>query len=215
MKKLVIPICLTAMIGFGVSCGGGGSSDTANSDSAKTGQNGTANTTTATTTDTNRNNNESADTNKITINTNNNPDGDFILDAANGGLMEVQLGTTASTAATSPAVKEFGRMMVDDHTKANSELTAITSKKGITLPAAPIGKNKDHINDLTSKQGADFDKAYVSMMVDDHKEDVSKFQHEAKNGKDPDIKAFAAKTLPVLQKHLSSIQAIQKSMKKG
>lgn len=210
MKKLVIPFCLTALIAFGAGCGGN-SSDTANGDNTKTGQNGTANTTTA---DTNRNNNASADTNKISANTNNNPDGTFILDAASGGLMEVELGRTASTTATSPQVKEFGRMMVTDHTKANTELKAITAKKNITLPAAPTGKNRDHMNDLMAKKGADFDKAYVNMMVDDHKEDISKFQDEAKNGKDPDIKAFASKTLPVLQKHLASIQTIQKGMKK-
>ena len=203
MKKLAIPFCLAAFLALGA-CNSNEGTDT-NSDSTGT---------TATTTDTNRNNNASNDTNAISANTNNAPDGDFILEAANGGLMEVELGRYASTNAASARVKEFGRMMVTDHTKANTELKTIASKKNVTLPAAPTGKHQTHISDLTAKKGADFDKAYVAMMVDDHKEDVSKFQEEAKNGKDPDVKAFASKTLPVLQKHLKSIQAIQAGMKK-
>ena len=204
MKNLAIPFCLAASLTMGACNSNQGSSDT----------NGDSTGTTATTTDTNRNNNASNDTSAISANTNNAPDGDFILEAASGGLMEVELGRYASTNAASARVKEFGRMMVTDHTKANTKLKAIAGKKNVTLPAAPTGKHQTHISDLTAKKGADFDKDYVAMMVDDHKEDVSKFQEEAKNGKDPDVKAFASSTLPVLQKHLKSIQAIQAGMKK-
>ena len=201
MKKLAMPFCLAAFLTMGA-CNSNSESDT-NSDS-----------TTATTTDTSGNNNTGSDTSAVSANTSNAPDGDFILEAASGGLMEVELGRYASTNAASARVKEFGRMMVTDHTKANTKLKAIAGKKNVTLPAAPTGKHQTHISDLTAKKGADFDKAYVAMMVDDHKEDVSKFQDEAKNGKDPDVKAFASSTLPVLQKHLKSIQAIQAGMKK-
>jgi putative membrane protein len=203
MKKLAIPVCLAAFLALG-GCNSNQGSDT----------NGDSTGTTATTTDTNTNSNASNDSNAMSANTSNAPDGDFILEAASGGLMEVELGRYASTNAASARVKEFGRMMVTDHTKANTQLKAIAGKKNVTLPAAPTGKHQTHISDLTAKKGADFDKSYVAMMVDDHKEDVSKFQEEAKNGKDPDVKAFASATLPVLQKHLKSIQAIQAGMKK-
>jgi putative membrane protein len=203
MKKLAIPVCLAAFLALG-GCNSNQGSDT----------NGDSTGTTATTTDTNTNSNASNDSNAMSANTSNAPDGDFILEAASGGLMEVELGRYASTNAASARVKEFGRMMVTDHTKANTQLKAIAGKKNVTLPAAPTGKHQTHISDLTAKKGADFDKSYVAMMVDDHKEDVSKFQEEAKNGKDPDVKAFASATLPILQKHLKSIQAIQAGMKK-
>ena len=203
MKKLAIPFCLAAFLTLG-GCNSNQGSDA----------NGESTGTTATTTDTNSNNNASNDSNAVSANTSNAPDGEFILEAASGGLMEVELGRYASTNAASARVKEFGRMMVTDHTKANTQLKAIAGKKNVTLPAAPTGKHQTHISDLTAKKGADFDKSYVAMMVDDHKEDVSKFQEEAKNGKDPDVKAFASATLPVLQKHLKSIQAIQAGMKK-
>lgn len=210
MKKLLIPACLAAFLTLGTSCGNSGGSDN-NGDSTGTDMNNGAATTA---TDTTANTNANADTSSMASTTNNAADGDFISDAASGGMMEVQLGKTAETNAASSKVKDFGRMMVTDHSKANDELKSIVSKKGITLPAAPLEKQQNHINDLQSKTGADFDKAYVDMMVDDHKEDIDKFQDEAKNGKDPDIKAFASKTLPVLQKHLRSIQAIQAGMKK-
>ncbi|CAA9508044.1 MAG: hypothetical protein AVDCRST_MAG96-2317 [uncultured Segetibacter sp.] len=214
MKKLVFPLCLAAFLTL-EACNSNQGSDNASSDTtATTTETSTTNSTTATTVDTNRNNNASNDTNAISSNTNGAADGDFMIEAASGGMMEVELGKTASANATSAKVKEFGRMMVTDHTKANTELKAIAGKKNVTLPAAPAGKHQTHIDELKAKNGADFDKAYVDMMVDDHKEDVSKFQDEAKNGKDPDVKAFASKTLPVLQKHLKSIQAIQEGMKK-
>ena len=105
-------------------------------------------------------------------------------------------------------------MMVTDHTKANTELKAVAAKKNITVAPTPAEKQQSHIDDLKTKKGADFDKAYVDMMVDDHKEDISKFEDEAKNGKDADVKAFASKTLPVLNKHLQHIQMVQSGMKK-
>jgi len=73
---------------------------------------------------------------------------------------------------------------------------------------------KQHVDDLSKKTGKDFDKAYMDMMVDDHKEDVDKFKNAAaQDVKDTAVKAFAAKSVPILQKHLDSAQAIQQSIK--
>ncbi len=205
MKKIVIPVSLAVFLALGTGCNSNQGSDSATSDSVTT---TTDNSTTATTTDTNSmGNTSSADISMA-------GDRDFIMDAASGGMMEVELGKMASTSAASAKVKEFGRMMVTDHTKANTELKSVAAKKNVTVPATPAEKHQNHINDMKAKKGADFDKDYVDMMVDDHKEDISKFEDESKNGKDPDVKAFATKTLPVLQKHLKSIQAIQDGMKK-
>lgn len=212
MKKVVIPVCLAAFLAFGTGCNSNQGSDST-SDSATT-----ETSTTATTTDTNADTNANANTNMSATNssadTGMTADRDFIMEAASGGLMEVELGRTASTAAASAKVKEFGRMMVTDHTKANTELKAIAAKKNITVPAMPAEKHQTHINELKEKKGAEFDQAYVDMMVNDHQEDIQNFTNEAQNGKDPDVKAFASKTLPVLQKHLKSIQTIQEGMKK-
>lgn len=210
MKKLLIPVCLAAFLTFGTSCNSNQNSDSAGADSVDAADNSTAN---STATDTNSNTNTMADASASSADTSMAADKDFIMEAASGGLMEVELGRTASTNAASQKVKDFGKMMVTDHSKANTELKAIAGKKNVTIPATPAEKHQSHINELKAKNGADFDKAYVDMMVDDHKEDINKFEEEAKNGKDPDVKAFASKTLPVLQKHLKSIQAIQDGMK--
>ncbi|MEJ7680231.1 MAG: DUF4142 domain-containing protein [Segetibacter sp.] len=214
MKKLMIPAGFAVILALGA-CGGNQGSDN-NSDSATTSESSTTNSTTAT--DTASNTNAGATTaagaNGASSDTSMSGDNGFISEAASGGLMEVELGKTASINAASAKVKEFGRMMVKDHTKANAELKAVAAKKSVTVPATPLEKHQMHITELKAKKGAEFDQAYVDMMVNDHQEDVSKFEDESKNGKDPAVKAFATKTLPVLQKHLASIKAIQDGMKK-
>jgi putative membrane protein len=138
---------------------------------------------------------------------------EFAMKAANGGMMEVELGRMAQEKGMSKDVKEFGAMMVADHSKANEELKTLATAKNITLPAT-IGEDmQKDVNDLAKLSGKEFDKKYVSMMVDDHKEDVDAFKKAAEdNSVDPDIKAFAAKTLPTLQQHLDRINAIDKMM---
>lgn len=140
-------------------------------------------------------------------------DSKFAVEAASGGMMEVQLGELAQQKASSQKVKDFGAMMVKDHTAANDELKALSLKKNITLPPAPGEDHMDHIKKLSEKSGKEFDKDYVDMMVKDHKDDIDKFEKCSKDAKDPELQAFATKTLPVLKKHLDAIQAIDKSMK--
>jgi len=141
-------------------------------------------------------------------------DAKFVTEAASGGMTEVILGKIAQEKSSNAKIKEFGAMMVTDHSKANDELTALAKSKNITIPTAPGADDQKMIDDLNKKTGADFDKAYVSMMVDDHKKDIGKFEDVQKNSKDADLKAFATKTLPVLKKHQDAINAIDKSIKK-
>jgi putative membrane protein len=136
----------------------------------------------------------------------------FVKDAAEGGMAEVEMGKLAASKAKDPEVKKFGQMMVTDHTAANNELKALAAKKNFQLPA-DAGSHKDDIDDLS--KSTNFDKDYVDAMVDDHETDVKMFQRFADNGSDPDLKAFAAKTLPTLQKHLDAIKAIQAKMNGG
>ena len=205
---MTIAACLGAFLAFGSGCGGNQGSDTTSTTDTKT----TDSSVTSGSATTDTTSNMSATT--ASKDTGMGGDQTFVLDAASGGLMEVDLGKMTATNASSAKVKEFGKMMVTDHTKANNELKAIAAKKNITVPPAPAAKEQANIDELKAKKGADFDQAYVDMMVTDHKEDISKFEDEAKNGKDPDVKAFASKTLPVLNKHLQHIQMIQSGMKK-
>ena len=132
----------------------------------------------------------------------------FAVNAANGGMMEVELGKIAEENASSPKVKAFGAMMVKDHSEAGNTLKGIASTLNIALPDSVSNDTKKEIDMLKMKKGKAFDKAYVSMMVDDHKKDIAEFRKCADNCSDTTIKAFAYNTLPVLEKHLDSIQAI-------
>ncbi|HKP81152.1 MAG TPA: DUF4142 domain-containing protein [Pyrinomonadaceae bacterium] len=138
----------------------------------------------------------------------NSKDRDFVMDAAMGGLMEVELGQLAAQKGTSEAVKQFGQRMVDDHGKANTELTSLATSKGITLPATIDDKHRQDVTKLSAMSGADFDRAYSKMMLKDHEKDVSEFEKESTKGADPDVKAFASKTLPTLQEHLTMARAL-------
>lgn len=138
-------------------------------------------------------------------------DSRFAVDAANGGMAEVQLGQVAQEKATDPKVKEFATMMVADHTKANEELKSLAGIKGITLPSAPSEEMQEAATDINAKTGKDFDKAYIDQMVKDHKKTVDLFEDGQKNVKDAELKAFIDKTLPVLKTHLDHAQTIEKS----
>jgi putative membrane protein len=136
------------------------------------------------------------------------PDQEFMMKAAQGGLAEVKMGNLAKQNGGSDAVKQFGDRMVTDHTQANDQLRKIAEQKGITLPSSPSSKDKRISKMLQSKQGADFDKAYIHDMVKDHEADVAEFRREAENGKDPVVKAWAQKTLPTLEQHLDSAKQV-------
>lgn len=137
----------------------------------------------------------------------------FAMKAANGGMLEVELGRLAQEKAQSQDVKDFGAMLVKDHTKASEELKTLATLKNITLPATLGEDEQKDVNDLTKLSGKEFDKKFVSMMVDDHKDDIDLFKKAAEDKEtDSEIKAFAAKTLPTLQKHLDAVTAIDKKI---
>ncbi len=135
-------------------------------------------------------------------------DRNFIMDAAMGGLEEVELGRVAAQQGMSAEVKQFGQRMVDDHSQANSELTSLASSKGITLPTELDQKHRSEVTKLSGMSGADFDREYTKMMVSDHRKDVSEFEKQSTRGTDADLKAFATKTLPTLQEHLRLAEAL-------
>jgi putative membrane protein len=135
-------------------------------------------------------------------------DANWAVEAANGGMTEVELGKLAQQRATTDRLKNFGEMMVSDHGKAGDKLKQIATTKNIILPAKLSDKSQKNLDDLNKKLGKDFDKAYINMMIDDHKKDIDKFKKGSIDLKDSDLKNFASETLPVIQMHLDSIQAI-------
>jgi putative membrane protein len=125
----------------------------------------------------------------------------FMMNAAKGGMMEVEWGKLAAQNAQNADVKKFGSRMVTDHSKANNELMALAKEEGVSLPAAkPAGKWKS-------------DKDYMDMMVKDHEKDLAEFQKQAKEGTDPDLRKFADNGAKMVQKHLSMAKETQGKLK--
>jgi putative membrane protein len=213
MKKnyLPLPICLFAALLL--SCNNS-SNTSSTTDSTTSANSSTANTGTT-----------AADTGKTTANTANTPttstastnmtlsksDSTFITKAAAGGMMEVELGNLAQQNAVNSRVKNFGQMMVSDHSKANDELKGLASSKGMTVSADLPADMKKHIDAMKKMTGKSFDTHYMSMMVNDHNKDIAEFEKASKNAKDGDLKNWATKTLPTLKTHLDSAKAISKS----
>ena len=140
-------------------------------------------------------------------------DKEFVNKAAIGGMAEVQMGNVALQKASNAAVKAFGQRMVTDHSKANDELKSLATTKGLALPTALDDEHQKALDHLNALSGAEFDKAYIDHMVEDHKKDVGEFQKAAQNAQDADLKAWAAKTLPTLQDHLKQAEGTQKGLK--
>ena len=136
-------------------------------------------------------------------------DSKFVLEAAEGGQMEVELGQLAQQKASSDAVKRFGQRMVTDHGKAGQELAQLAASKGVELSKQPSRKTQMEKDRLSKASGSAFDREYVKMMVKDHEQDVAAFKRESQQAQDPDLKAWAAKTLPTLEDHLKSIKQIE------
>jgi putative membrane protein len=136
-------------------------------------------------------------------------DKEFVMRAAQGGMTEVELGKVASEKASSSQVKDFGARMVKDHSQANDELKDLAQKKGIAISPKLDTRHQAQVERLSKLSGSAFDKAYVKNQVTAHEMTVKLFREEAQSGQDPDLKAFANKTLPTLEDHESSIKAIQ------
>ncbi len=141
------------------------------------------------------------------------PTSEFMTKVADVGMTEVKLGQMAQDKATSQRVKDFGAMMVKDHTAAGDELKNMARQKNVTLPETMSNDHQKKTDDLNKKTAKDFDKAYMKAMVDGHQSTVSDFEKASKNTKDADVKAWVDKTLPTLRMHLDSAKAIQKSLK--
>lgn len=126
----------------------------------------------------------------------------FVEEALADGMFEVQVGQLAASKATDPQVKAFGEQLVKDHTAANQELQQIASKHQVDMPKELPRKQRNKLQDLQKKSGAEFDREFVKEVgLDAHEDDVKKFQKASKDVKAPDLKAWVDKTLPTLQEH--------------
>jgi len=139
----------------------------------------------------------------------------FVRMAASSGMAEVELGKIATQRGASAAVKKYGEHMVMDHSKANKELLALVKGKGMQIPMAMDVKHKAAVDKLAALNGPAFDRAYAQQMVMDHQEAVKLFDSASTKCQDGGLRAFAMKTLPTLQEHLTEAKKLASSVGGG
>jgi putative membrane protein len=137
-------------------------------------------------------------------------DTNFILAAAQGGMTEVKLGELAATNGMRADVKEFGQMMVKDHTAINDDLKALAVQKGVTLPDSLDAKHQGMVDKMAALTGSEFDDAYIKGMIKAHQKDDKAFKAESAATQDADIKNFLDKSIPVVEAHLQHVTALKK-----
>lgn len=138
----------------------------------------------------------------------------FITDMAEACLIEIKIGNIAKQKGSDKRVKNFGAMMVKDLTKGRLQLDSLARLKKIQLPDSISPNNEVPIDQLSQKKGKDFDRAYLEKMSSDYRNAIAQFQHTARYGYDPQIKAFASRHLMTVQRHLDLIDAIHSTIGK-
>jgi len=141
---------------------------------------------------------------------NNSPAHHFLTEAAQGSVAEVTLGKMAAEKGENAAVKDFGNRMVRDHSKAIEEAKVLATTAGVPLPTEMSEEAKALQQRLNNLAGAEFDRAYMDEMVNDHKKDIAAFEKQAEDGQNAQVKEWAKKMLPTLKEHLSLAQSAEK-----
>ncbi|HEX7362354.1 MAG TPA: DUF4142 domain-containing protein [Bryobacteraceae bacterium] len=138
-------------------------------------------------------------------------DEEFAKKAAEGGMTEIAMGKLAAQKGSTPAVKQFGEKLVNDHTKAGDQLKQAATKANVNLPSSLNKKHQKEVNKLAALSGEKFDKAFIKRAVKDHKNDIEEFKAEVEGGSNPAVRQFASNNLPVLQEHLNIAESLKKS----
>ncbi|ALA59258.1 DUF4142 domain-containing protein [Nitrospira moscoviensis] len=132
----------------------------------------------------------------------------FLMKAAQSQQGEIELGKMAKERAASDQVKQFGQRMIEDHTKANQQVTQLAKQEGVELPEGMTAMQKEKAQKFSQLSGKEFDKAYIRYMTKDHRQDVIEFEQSAKEIKDQDVQQWAQQTLPKLKEHLEIAKTI-------
>ncbi len=142
-------------------------------------------------------------------------DRNFLMKAAEGGMMEVQLAQLAQKQAANDQVKQYAQKLEQDHSAANKQLMDIAQRRGVNVPSTLKPEDQQTIDRLSKLSGAEFDREYIRHMVKDHRKDVKEFDKESQKAMDTDVKTFAANTLPTLKDHLSKAEEIDRTTNTG
>ncbi len=135
----------------------------------------------------------------------------FVKDAALGDMTELEVDKLAQQKASSDAVRQFAKKMLDDRSRANDELKQAAEKSSIEVPDSLDSRHRDKVDKLAKLSGSEFDRAYIKEQLKDQKADVREFQREADSGADANIRNFASQALSAVQQRLEAVKELNKS----
>lgn len=141
-------------------------------------------------------------------------DREFLTKAVTCGHAEVKFSELADKQAENPKVKEFAATMVREHTDANKKLAEHARNQKVAVAAGFERDKRDIYDNLARLNGADFDKAYMKQMVEDHENAVKMLENQSKIAQDPELKKYAEEMLPKIQAHLKQAKEIQEAIGK-
>jgi putative membrane protein len=135
----------------------------------------------------------------------------FVDKVAISDMFEIQSSQLALSKQPDKDTKPFAQKMVADHQKTSKELKSLVDggKVKATLPSALDAEHQKMLDDLKAKSGKDFDQNYDQIQVKAHQDAVALFSAYATGGDDPELKKWAAKTLPHLERHLTMAQKLK------
>ncbi len=135
----------------------------------------------------------------------------FLMTAGQGGHAEVVLAALATKKAGNDEVKKLAQLLEKEHSANNQELKSLATSKGVVVATTLDAEHQQLHDRLEKLDGAAFDRAYATAMVDGHKKMIALFE-QASVSKDAQVKAFAEKTLPALREHLKHSQHAQSTI---
>jgi len=150
----------------------------------------------------------SSATNAAAVRAEINTDLPFLQTAASANLMEIQLGQLAQSKGNNNAVKQFGKRMVTDHTRLEQQVSSLTSRNGVSLNPSLNSEAQSNVSQLQNLSGDQFDKAYMSMMIQGHQKDVIDFQSQSQSANSSQVRQLAGNSLPILRQHLTLAQQV-------
>lgn len=137
-------------------------------------------------------------------------DSQFLVDAAEINMEEIQLGQLTQKNSSMSDVKELAKMMEKEHGELLVNLTTLAAKKMITIPTSLTDRGMDAYVKLSKKSGNEFNKEYCEMMVKGHEDAISLFEKASTDCSDSDVREWASSTISVLRTHLDHAVICQK-----
>jgi putative membrane protein len=135
-------------------------------------------------------------------------DADFLVDAASGNRLDIELGNLAQSHSHNSRIKAYAGTIVKDHGEMEEKLKAVASATRVQLPVGLANRQQKVLHDLQGRKGVDFDRAFIRQMLSDQRDDIHAFEVHSRKGA-PEIARFAANSLGLLQKHLDTAEDLR------